>query len=185
MKRPVYLRHKITLESFQDLELKRGQIDSSSPFRVCIHWVFVVLLVPICCLDRISWAYKLNIVGVMELCRDQLSLLTNERPTWCHLLFYFTYYALDMFRILIYPSSGACDCVDKLPHRSSCSQFVVCWSFWCGWVLVVFVLQAASACKTNTTKYQPQQNSNTQRTENKTTDVVIHEHSRSSWRWIY
>jgi len=36
-------------------------------------------------------------------------------------------------RRLIYPSSGACDCVDELPHRSSCSQFIVCWSFWCGW----------------------------------------------------
>ena len=35
-----------------------------------------------------------------------------------------------------------------------------------------------SACKTNTTKYQPHQSSNTQRTENKTTDVVIHQHSR-------
>ena len=50
-----------------------------------------------------------------------------------------------MFRTLIYPSSGACDCVDELPHRSSCSQFVVCWNFCCGWYLVVFVLQA-SAC---------------------------------------
>ena len=56
-------------------------------------------------------------------CRH-IRLLTNERPTWCHLLFYFTYYALNMFRTLIYPSSG--------------------WS-------------SASACKTNTTKYQPQQ----------------------------
>ena len=42
-----------------------------------------------------------------------------------------------MFRTLIYPSSGACDCVAELPHRSFCSQFVVCWSFgaagfgWC------------------------------------------------------
>ena len=62
-------------------------------------------------------------------------------------LFYFTYYVLSTFRTLIYPSSGACDCVDELPHRSSCSQFVVCWSFWCGWYLVVFVLQA-EACKT-------------------------------------
>ena len=56
-----------------------------------------------------------------------------------------------MFRTLIYPSSGAYDCVDELPHRSSCSQFVVCWSFCCGWYLVVFVLQV--------------------------TDVVIHQHS--------
>ena len=36
-------------------------------------------------------------------------------------IFYFTSYALNMFRTLIYPSSGACDCVDELPHRSSCS----------------------------------------------------------------
>ena len=63
--------------------------------------------------------------------------LKNERPTWCHLLFCFTSYVLSMFRTLIYPSSGACDCVVELPHRSSCSQFVVCWRFgvagfeWC------------------------------------------------------
>jgi len=44
---------------------------------------------------------------------------------------------LNMFRTLIYPSSGACDYVVELPHRSSCSQFVVCWRFgasgfeWC------------------------------------------------------
>jgi len=54
-----------------------------------------------------------------------------------------------MFRTIVYPSSGACDCIDELPHPSSYSQFVVCWSFGCGWYLVVFVLQA-EACKTNT-----------------------------------
>ena len=43
--------------------------------------------------------------------------------------------------------------------------------------LLVFVLKA-SACNTNTTQHQPHQISNTQRTENKTTDVVIHQHSR-------
>ena len=63
--------------------------------------------------------------------------LKNERPTRCHLLFYFTSYVLNMSRTLIYPSSGACDCVVELPHRSSFSQFVVCWRFgaadfeWC------------------------------------------------------
>ena len=36
----------------------------------------------------------------------------------------------------------------------------------------------ASACKTNTTQNQPHQISNTQRTENKTTYVVIQQHSR-------
>ena len=79
-------------------------------------------------------------------------------------------------------SSGACDCVVELPHRSSCSQFVVCWRLVrlgvnsariAGWST-----SCASACKTNTTQNQPNQNSNTQWTENKTTDVVIQQHSR-------
>jgi hypothetical protein len=70
-----------------------------------------------------------------------------------------------MFRTLIYPLSGACDCVVKLPHRSFCSQFGVCWRF-------------GVAGNTGTTQNQPHQISNTQRTENKTTDVVIQQHSR-------
>ena len=100
-----------------------------------------------------------------------IAIFEEWKTNLMSLAIYFTYYALNMFRTLIYPSSGACDCVDELPHRSSCSQFVVCWSFCCGWYLVVFVLQAeafggvrfagwstsASTCKTNTTKYQPQQ----------------------------
>ena len=87
-------------------------------------------------------------------------LLTNERPTWCHLLFYFTYYVLNMFRTLIFPSSRACDCVDKLPHQSSCS--------FCR-------LKPAKRTPAKTARTK---SSNTQRTENKTTDVVIHQHSR-------
>ena len=116
--------------------------------------------------------------------RQVFNCLTNERPTWCHLQFYFTYYVLNMFGTLIYPSSGACDCVDELPHRSSCSQFVVCWSFCCGWYLVVFVLQAeAQLVLLQPAKRKPPntsrtKSSNTQLTENKTTDVVIHQHSR-------
>ena len=38
-----------------------------------------------------------------------------------HLLFYFTSYVLNMFRTLIYPSSGACDYSVELPHWSLCS----------------------------------------------------------------
>jgi len=33
----------------------------------------------------------------------------------------FTSYVLNMFRTLIYPSSGACDCAVELPHWSYCS----------------------------------------------------------------
>ena len=72
-----------------------------------------------------------------------------------------------MFRTLIYPSSGACDCAVELPHRSFCSWFVVCWRF-----------GAASACNTDTTQTHPHQISNTHRTENKTTNLVIQQHSR-------
>ena len=97
-----------------------------------------------------------------------IQLLTNERRTWCHLLFYFTYYVLNMLRTLIYPSSGACDCVDELPHRSSCSQFGFWWCSFCR-------LQPAKRTPSKTARTK---SSNTQRTENKMTDVVIHQHSR-------
>ena len=55
--------------------------------------------------------------------------MKNKRPNSCHLLFYFTSYVLDMFRTLIYPSSGACEYSVELPHWSCCSWFGVCWSF--------------------------------------------------------
>ena len=55
-----------------------------------------------------------------------------------------------MFRTLIYPSLGACDCVDELPQPA----------------------------KRTPQKIARTKSSNTQRTENKTTDVVIHQHSR-------
>jgi len=67
-----------------------------------------------------------------------------------------------MFQILIYPSSGACDCAVELSHRSFCSRFVL----------------QAEAGNTDATQTQPHQIANTQRTENKTTNVVIQQHNR-------
>ena len=67
---------------------------------------------------------------VRNVVRTKLFLyLKNKRPTWCHLLHYFTSYVLNMFRTLIYPSSGTCDCAVELPHLSYRSWFDVCWSF--------------------------------------------------------
>jgi len=66
-----------------------------------------------------------------------------------------------MFRTLIYPSSVilfSVHCVLEI---------------WCGWVWVA----EASACNMDTTQTQLHQISNTQWTENKTTDVVIQQHS--------
>jgi len=78
------------------------------------------------------------------------------------------------------------------------TRFVVLFSvrcvlvIWCGWVWLVSVLQAevcfslqhghyskqASACNTDTYQTQPHKMSNTQRTENKTTNVVLQQRSR-------
>ena len=107
--------------------------------------------------DRVSmlkWK-GYNLSCILQTAR-QLIRLKNERPTWCHLLFYFTSYVLNMFRTLTYPSSGACDCVVELPHRSSCSQFVVCWRFGAAGFWVVFVLQAEAqqSCGNSTTQSQ-------------------------------
>ena len=49
----------------------------------------------------------------------------------------------------------------------------------CGWGGVVSVLQAcASACNMDTTPTKPHRNSNTHRTKNNTTNVVIQQNSR-------
>jgi len=49
--------------------------------------------------------------------------------------------------------------------------------FRCGWVGVVSVLQV-EACNTDTTPTQPHRNSNTHRTKNNTTNVVIQQNIR-------
>ena len=52
---------------------------------------------------------------------------------------------------------------------------------WCGWFWVVFVLQAEAQlqpAKRTPPNISRNKSSNTQWTENKTTDVVIHQHSR-------
>ena len=91
--------------------------------------------------------------------------LKNKRPTWCHLLFYFISYVLNMFRTLIYPSSGDCDYSVELPHWSCCSWFDVCWSF--GVVGLEWY------------PTQPHRNSNTHRIKNNTTNVVSQQNSRN------
>jgi len=88
------------------------------------------------------------------------------------LLFYFTSYVLNMFRTLIYPSSGACDYSVELPHWSYFSWFDECQSFG------VAGLGWASACNTDTTPTQPHRNSDTHRTKNNMTNVVIQQNSR-------
>ena len=55
----------------------------------------------------------------------QIYFLNYSWSTWCHLLYYFIIYLLlNMFRMLVHPSSGACDLfVDLL------LWFDVCWCY--------------------------------------------------------
>jgi len=68
----------------------------------------------------------------------------------------FHYLMLNMFRVLIHPSSGACDLFVELFHGLYYSGSM-CVGLECvglGWVGVVPVLQA-EACNTGTTPTQP------------------------------
>ena len=106
--------------------------------------------------------------------------MKNKRPTWCHLLFYFTSYVLNMFRTLIYPSSRACDHSVELPHWSYCSWFDVCWRFgvveleWYPCCRLKHNFSLQHGYHSNPTH----RNSNTHRTKNNTTNAVIQQNSR-------
>ena len=116
----------------------------------------------------------------------------------------FTFYVQGVLKLkkknfgakrLICPSSGACDYAVELPHWSYCSWFAVCWSFGAvGFKYYPRCRLEASACNTDTTPTQPHRKSNTHRTKNKTTNVVIQQHSRkllmmdismSETCWVY
>ena len=87
-----------------------------------------------------------------------------------------------MFRTLIYPSSVFCVYSVELPHWSYCSWLDVCWSFgvvgleW--YPCCRLKRSSASACNTDTTPTQSYRNSNTHRTKNNTTNVVIQQNRR-------
>jgi hypothetical protein len=84
-----------------------------------------------------------------------------------------------MFRTLIYRSSGACDYSVELPHWSYCSWFDVCWSFGVVEFGVVSVLQAEAQPATRIPlQTQPHRISNTHRTKNNTTNVLIQQNNR-------
>ena len=78
----------------------------------------------------------------------------------------FHYLMLNMFRMLIHPSSGACDFFVVLFHGFYCSGsmcYVVIWLWWCGIRMQAeALLQPAYGYHTTTTI--PQRNTNTHRT---------------------
>ena len=75
----------------------------------------------------------------------------------------FHYLMLNMFRMLIHPSSGACDLVVELFHGLYCSgSMCVGVTLWFGWGGVALVPQPAYGY--HTTPAKPQCNTNTHRT---------------------
>jgi len=87
--------------------------------------------------------------------------------------FYFTSFMLNMFQILIHPSSGACNFSVVSPHWL-CVLVSMCVevSVWLVGVVSVWQAEAqaeASACHMDTTPTQPHRNSNKQE---HTTNVV-------------
>ena len=72
--------------------------------------------------------------GLTFLNSEHSPLLNKKRPTWCHLLFLFRYLMLNMFRMLIHPSSGACDLFVELFRGLYCSGMMrVGVTLWFGW----------------------------------------------------
>ena len=78
----------------------------------------------------------------------------------------FHYLLRNMFRMLIHPSSGACDLFDELFHGLYCSGSmcvgVTLWFGWAGVVSSALVLQSAYGYHTSPAK--PQRNTDTHRT---------------------
>ena len=76
----------------------------------------------------------------------------------------FHYLMLNMFRMLVHPSSGACDLFVELfrgLYFSVCWCYGVVWLGWCG-IRMQVVLQPASGY--HTTPAKPQRNTNTHHT---------------------
>jgi hypothetical protein len=97
------------------------------------------------------------------------------------LVLLFHYLLLNMFRMLVHPYSGACDLFVELFHGLYWSgTMCVGVTLWFGWGGVVPLrrLKHCFSLHKDTTPPQPHQISNTQRTKNETTNVVIHQHSR-------
>ena len=78
--------------------------------------------------------------------------LRNNRPTWCHLLLYFTSYVLNVFRTLIYPSSGALRLFCWITTLVVLFLVRCVLAIRCGWFGVVSVLQAEAEIQQNSRK---------------------------------
>ena len=81
------------------------------------------------------------------------------------LALFFHYLMPNMFRMLMHPSSGACDLFVELFRGLYCSgSMCVDVTLWFGWGGVVYVCRLKPAYVYHTTPAKPQRNINTHRT---------------------
>jgi len=124
----------------------------------------------LCVLDRASYWY-----------------LNKGRKSWCQLLYYVNL-LLNMFQMLIHPSSGACDCLVR--YCVGCivliwGVLVLCSGIDCWWCCNR--VQAAPIVVQPTLRYHF---SNSQSryitpTRLKSAYTVTHQEVASSWIWMY
>jgi len=120
-----------------------------------------------------QWEISVKIHTWMLCISDLASLwlLKNKRPNWCHLLFYFTSYVLNIFRTLRHPSSGPCDFSIISPHWSC--VLVSVWLVWSG-IRVAGCFSLLHGYHPNATTPKLQHTSN----QEHTTNVLIQQNSR-------
>ena len=140
----------------------KSEATKTLALKSALLWVQVEIL---CVLDRASSWY-----------------LNKGRPNWWHLLYYVNL-LLNMFRMLIHPSSGACDylvryCVGCIVLTWGvlvlCSG-IGCW--WCG-----ILVQVQPTLGYHITNSQSRYITPTRlKSAHTTTQQVV----ASSWRWMY
>ena len=102
----------------------------------------------------------------------------------------FHYLMLNMFRMLIHPSPGACVLFVELFHGLYCSGSMCVgvtlwfgvWLWWCGIRMQAEALVPQPAYGYHTTTAKPQRNTNTHRTHRNTTHEITQQISRKLLR---
>jgi len=92
----------------------------------------------------------------------RIILIVEYRETnLMSLVLLFHYLMLDMFRMLIHPSSGASDLFVELFHGLYCSGSMFFWCYgvvWLGWCDIRMQAEASFSLHTDTTPPQPNHN---------------------------
>ena len=136
-------------------------------FHISIGYSCVLILLTSC--QQTCMTYTIAVCSVKnfwwwtEELSETCRVLSKERPTWCHLLYYFFTYCSTCFGCsYIHPQELATYLLSiswvVLLWFDVCWCYVVVWLWWCG------IRMQAEALVYHTTTAKPQRNTNTHRT---------------------